>query len=209
MSGVLAPVAAYYSKRVRDHGPVPAGVDWNGAEGQRLRFEVLLRVVGTAVPYSIDDYGCGYGALFDHLSGGHGAPADYLGMDVSEDMIARAKSSHPGHEKRFVLGASSPRTADYAVASGIFNVRLEASAGDWSRHVEGCLEGMNAQCQLGFSFNCLSSYSDAPFQKDYLYYGDPRHYFHLCKRLYSRNVSLIHDYGLYEFTIIVRKDKSP
>ena len=209
MSGVLAPVAAYYSKRVRDHGPVPAGVDWNGAEGQRLRFEVLLRVADAAPAFSIDDYGCGYGALYDHLCGMPGARADYLGIDISEDMIARAKSSHPGQEARFVHGESSPRVADYAVASGIFNVRLGAPTGDWSRHIEDCLGRMDAGSRLGFSFNCLSSYSDPPLRKDYLHYADPLHYFDLCKRRYSRNVSLIHDYGLYEFTVLVRKESAP
>jgi SAM-dependent methyltransferase len=206
MSGVLEPVAAYYSKRVRDHGPIPAGVDWNGAQGQLLRFDVLLGVADETAPFSIDDYGCGYGALFDHLSDRLGTRADYLGMDISEDMITRARSSHPGHEARFVHGAASSRVADYAVASGIFNVMLKASPEDWLKHVEDCLDGMNARCRFGFSFNCLSSYSDAAFRKDYLYYGDPLHYFDLCKRRFSRNVALIHDYGLFEFTVIVRKE---
>jgi len=41
--------------------------------------------------------------------------------------------------------------------------------------------------------------------RDYLYYGDPCFYFDLCKRSYSRQVALMHDYGLYEFTLLVRK----
>ena len=40
---------------------------------------------------------------------------------------------------------------------------------------------------------------------DYLYYADPGRLFDLCKRRYSRNIALLHDYGLYEFTILVRK----
>jgi hypothetical protein len=27
----------------------------------------------------------------------------------------------------------------------------------------------------------------------------------LCKRRFSRNVALLHDYDLYEFTVLVRK----
>jgi SAM-dependent methyltransferase len=209
MSGVLGPVAAYYSKKVREYGPIPAGVDWNGEEGQRLRFEVLLGVAGAAGPFSIDDYGCGYGALLDHLQGIPGPRCDYLGIDVSGEMVERARKAHPGQEGRFFQGTTSPRTADFAVASGIFNVRLEAGPEDWSRHIEGCLDEMNAHSRLGFSFNCLSSYSDIPLRKGYLYYADPRLYFDLCKRRYSRNVALRHDYGLYEFTVIVRKGVNP
>ena len=33
-----------------------------------------------------------------------------------------------------------------------------------------------------------------------LYYADPRAFFDLCKRHYSKQVALLHDYGLYEFT---------
>ncbi|MFX7953370.1 class I SAM-dependent methyltransferase, partial [Acinetobacter baumannii] len=58
----------------------------------------------------------------------------------------------------------------------------------------------------GFSFNCLTSYSDEDRKRDYLYYADPCQLFDLCKRRYSRQVALLHDYGLYEFTILVRKD---
>jgi hypothetical protein len=57
----------------------------------------------------------------------------------------------------------------------------------------------------GFAFNCLTSYSDAERKRDYLYYADPCALFDLCKRRYSRNVALLHDYGLYEFTLLVRK----
>jgi len=64
---------------------------------------------------------------------------------------------------------------------------------------------MNEYCEKGFSFNCLTSYSDDDKMKDYLYYANPMELFDLCKRKYSRNVALLHDYDLYEFTILVRK----
>jgi hypothetical protein len=64
---------------------------------------------------------------------------------------------------------------------------------------------MHERTLRGFAFNCLTYYSDPPKRKDYLYYGDPRFFFDLCQRRYSRNVALRHDYGLFEFTILVRK----
>ena len=41
--------------------------------------------------------------------------------------------------------------------------------------------------------------------RGHLYYADPASVFDLCMRRYSRHVALLHDYGLYEFTILVRK----
>jgi hypothetical protein len=39
-----------------------------------------------------------------------------------------------------------------------------------------------------------------------LYYADPLFLFDYCKTKFSTLVSLIHDYPLYEFTILVRKE---
>ena len=57
---------------------------------------------------------------------------------------------------------------------------------------------------LGFTFNSLTSHSAADKMRDYLYYADPYALFDLCKRRYSRHVASLLDYGLYEFTILVR-----
>ena len=67
------------------------------------------------------------------------------------------------------------------------------------------LNELDRTSRLGFAFNCLTSYSDADKKRDYLYYADPCKLFDLCKRRYSKQVALLHDYGLYEFTILVRK----
>ena len=63
---------------------------------------------------------------------------------------------------------------------------------------------MRALSRRGFAFNMLTSYSDADRMRSDLHYGDPAAYFDLCKRRFSRNVALLHDYELYEFTIVVR-----
>ena len=58
----------------------------------------------------------------------------------------------------------------------------------------------------GFAFNLLTSYSDVDRRRPDLYYADPLAYFDHCKRTFSRNVALLHDYGEWEFTILVRLD---
>jgi hypothetical protein len=57
----------------------------------------------------------------------------------------------------------------------------------------------------GFAFNALSLYSDPEKRRPDLYYADPLALFDHCQRHFSRYVSLLHDYPLYEFTILVRK----
>lgn len=198
----LDAVGRYYSEKLAQHGASPRGADWNSAESQELRFAQLLRVCEAQTRFSLNDIGCGYGALLDYLSR-LGKECDYLGVDISEAMVAQARQLHP--RARFLVGRRADRVADYSVASGIFNVRLAASDEDWRVHVHQTLEEMDAGSRRGFAFNCLTKYSDAGRMQDYLYYADPGALFDHCKKRFSRNVALLHDYGLYEFTLVVRK----
>lgn len=202
----LAAIGRYYSEKLRVHGASPQGVDWNGRESQRVRFGELLRVCQGRQDYSLNDIGCGYGALLDHLLE-LGQRADYLGVDISPAMIDKALELHRGQPRcRFMTGERADRSADYTVASGIFNVKLEAPQASWHEHVLQTLVALDATSTRGFAFNCLTRYSDAERMRQYLFYADPGELFDHCKRHFSKNVALLHDYGLYEFTILVRKD---
>jgi SAM-dependent methyltransferase len=201
----LDPVREYYEAKLRDHGPTACGVDWNGESSQRVRFDELSKLIvesGTRV-FSVDDYGCGYGAYLKYLQERGFNHLDYLGLDISPKMVNEARRLQT--QGKFEVGSTSPRLADYAVASGIFNVALNQERADWEHYVINTLDAMDAATKLGFAFNCLTSYSDAEYCRPHLYYGDPCFFFDHCKRRYSRQVALLHDYGLYEFTILVRK----
>lgn len=108
-------------------------------------------------------------------------------------------------QARFVLAGEPDCISDYSIASGIFNVRQGRSDEEWLAYVEETLDALDRTSRLGFAFNCLTSYSDADKMRDYLYYADPCALFDLCKKRYSRNVAILHDYDLYEFTVLVRK----
>jgi len=84
-------------------------------------------------------------------------------------------------------------------------VRLSHNDGKWREHLQTTLDILDCTSTKAFAFNCLTSYSDAEKKRDYLYYADPCMLFDLCKRRYSRHVALLHDYGLYEFTVLVKK----
>lgn len=203
---LLIEVAKYYSEKLAEHGETPRGVDWNGEESQTLRFEQLCKIIGPeTASFSLNDLGCGYGALFEFLLKSH-SMFSYLGVDVSEEMIQAAESRNKTYPNAQFITASEPDAIrDYGVASGIFNVRLGRTDAEWYDYLQATLDVLDRTSRLGFSFNCLTSYSDEDKKRDYLYYPDPCRLFDLCKRRYSRQVALLHDYGLYEFTILVRK----
>jgi SAM-dependent methyltransferase len=198
----------YFSEKLEAFGATPKGVDYNGPEAQERRFEQLVKVIDPSQPFTVIDYGSGYGALFDFLQA-KGWKFEYYGIDLIEKMVGAGREAHKEFSNaHFTTQENEVPRADYLLAGAIFNIKLEASYEEWQTFVASTLERMNALCSKGFSFNMLTKYSDADrmAQRPDLFYGDPLFFFDLCKRNFSRNVALLHDYGLYDFTILVRKD---
>jgi SAM-dependent methyltransferase len=205
MEDVLGAVAHYYTGTLAAHGPTARGVDWSSAASQALRFEQLLRICEGEDAFSLLDFGCGYGALLDHPRL-HRPTVDYCGFDIAPSMLTEALRLHPeGPRCRFVGEASSLHAADYVVASGIFNVRVSTSDEAWLEYILGTLTTLDALALRGFAFNILSLWSDPPKRRPHLYYADPLKIFEHCRSRFSSKLSLLHDYPLYEFTILVRK----
>jgi SAM-dependent methyltransferase len=199
-----APIKAYFGKRLQEHGATPEGADWNSEAAQNVRFDQLLKVTDSHAG-SILDYGCGYGALADYLAE-KGFQAEYYGFDILESALEVARTLHAGQPDRIFLGETEQLpVCDYTVASGVFNVRGAASAEDWTDYVITELHRFDVLSRKGFASNFLTSYSDPERMRVDLYYADPLRIFDYCKRHFSRNVALLHDYEIYDFTIIVRK----
>lgn len=196
-------IARYYAGTLAEHGATAAGVDWNSTESQELRFEQLMRIAEGDAGFSLNDYGCGYGALLDHLDRG-GARVDYCGFDVAPEMVAAARERFGDRPVAFTADAAELAVADYTVASGIFNVRLDIDDKTWLAHVLRTLDRMAALSSKGFAFNVLTAYSDRERMRPDLFYADPRVILDHCIRRLSRRVAILHDYELYEFTTLVR-----
>ena len=206
---MLEAVRRYYSEKIAEHGPTAQGVDWKDEASQELRFEQLLKICAPGSPFTINDYGCGYGALALYLQE-RDYPFTYTGFDISANMLAQARQLLGDSDRcRFVATEGELERADCTVASGIFNVRLDAPPEAWERSALETLSRLDELSSRGFAFNMLTSYSDPERMRDDLYYADPRAIFDHCKRNFSRWVALLHDYGLYEFTILVRKEPEP
>src|SRR5689334_4675275 len=198
-------VKSYFDKRIREHGASPRGSDWNSDTSQNIRFDQLLKVVQTQ-SFSLLDYGCGYGALADYLEA-KDFEVSYYGYDILESAIETARKTHMDKQRcLFFMDKSQLPVCDYTVASGIFNFRGEQAFEDWTEYVLGLLNEFNQLSVRGFSSNFLTKYSDAERMRSDLYYADPMFLFDYCKRNFSKNVALLHDYHLYDFTLIVRKD---
>lgn len=143
-----------------------------------MRFDQLVRILDSddRAPVTVNDLGCGYAAMFGYLDGRLGSSLEnYAGYDISEEMLRAARDKVADSRAEFVGSPVVTRDADYSFVSGTFNVKIDASEDVWARYI-----------------------------KDTLRYADPIVFFEFCKRELSRHVALLHDYPLYEWTMLVR-----
>jgi len=189
------------------HGPTPRGVDWTCRPTQELRFVQLLRICDLEHPVSLDDFGCGYGALLAYLNRAHpDAVVDYLGIDPSRAMVRAARRVHViDGRRRFLVGDTSPRVADYAVCSGVMNVRLDHTEQEWEGFVTGILRRMRSSTRFGFAVNFMAKSPTGPDHPQ-LYRTDPAPWISLCSDALGCSVEVLTGYGLREFTLLARHD---
>lgn len=211
---LLGQVEQYYSKKILTYGPTPLGVDWSCVPTQEMRFVQLLKVCvfdGTQdAAIRLNDIGCGYGALLAFLGKRHRKKTiDYLGVDLSPAMIAQAQKRW---KKRaltsFEVASSGFRVADYAVASGIFNVKLTQSIALWEQMIAQTLDEMHATSQRAFAVNFLAPMPDGATHIPELYCAPPEVWRSYCRQTLGAQVEVVTGYGLREYTLLVRKESS-
>lgn len=203
---LLSAQKRFYDSKLEEHGATPRGVDWNDTSAQELRFDQLSRIFDGASGFTVNDFGCGYGAFAGYLAS-RAIEAEYHGFDITPAMVEHGRAAFGGPAVSFVTREEELPVADYTVANAIFNSKLDADAGEWTNYVVETLGRMRALSSKGLAFNMLTAYSDADKMRDDLYYADPLFFVDLCVRTMSRRVVLLHDYA-WEFTILVRLEDS-
>lgn len=197
-------VSDYYTAAIERHGPTAKGVDWKDEASHRLRQEQFLRLLTGDPTASVLDLGCGYGDFLKVLrEAGHAGL--YLGCDLSPAMIDAARQSFGvGPDRRWWVGDDPADVCDFAIASGIFNVRRGADASGWAHYVETTIDKLARLGRRGFGFNMLSMSSDPERRREDLHYVDPVAMLRTCLDRYGRQIAILQDYGLWEFTVLVR-----
>ncbi|MGC2854619.1 class I SAM-dependent methyltransferase [Novispirillum sp. DQ9] len=208
LAPALERIGRAYGSAVERHGPRAGGVGWSSETGQMLRLRVLMRILDDAppaVPVSIADLGCGYGALWPLLAG-HAAPrvAAYTGYDICRPMIARARALHGADPRvRFLLADAALEDADYGMVSGTFNFRDGESEADWVAYLRASLRAFAGCCRKGLAFNLLHRRTARHLKS--MYYADPAEMAAFARTIArGGTVAVIDDYLPDDFTVLVR-----
>jgi SAM-dependent methyltransferase len=195
-------LAAYYEPLLAEHGNHYRGVGWVTEHLQTVRFEVLSGV-GDLRHASILDVGCGVGHLLDWLTE-RGFDGAYTGIEVQEEMAARARALHPEEDypnARFECGEflamGRGYRADYVLASGIFPLAdMEL--------LKTTVAAMFKSAEKGLAFNCLSAFTPRR-EPPFFMFADPLEVFEYCTTL-TKALLFRHDYLPQDFTVYLYKE---
>jgi len=180
------------------YGDHPNALYWSGRDIQVLRFQVLSDI-GVADGDSVLDVGCGFGD-FKAWGKTQALNLTYTGIDLSPDLLGKAKINHPDAE--FFQGDlfdlhTSEQSFDWAILSGALNEQLH----DDSAYAKSVIKRMYALCRKGVAFNML----DARFLKAHdLHSQIPETILAYCQSL-CPNCVLHDDYLKNDFSIYMRR----
>jgi len=199
-------VRRVYDYRLGECGAVANGVFWKDADGQMLRLEILLQAIlpeDLKGPITVNDFGCGYGALFDVLASepmmrGGG----YTGYDISQDMQRAAQARQNDERATFIHSPIATQMADYSFVSGTYNMCMGAPPAQWADYIKTSLDMLWSKTTKVMAFNLLDD--QQPEKLSDLYYANKRAFIAYALTL-SPEVEVIDDYPLTEFTIFVKR----
>jgi SAM-dependent methyltransferase len=152
------------------------------------------------------DIGCGFGDL-NKILAQKCRNYQYLGLDLSDEFIGKAREIYTGSNIRFVtaefLEYEFAEKFDFIIASGVFNYKLKDI--DNYRFIESALEKALDLSVDGLAFNFISDKVDYRYEE--LFYSSPEKILGMAYR-FSRNVILRNDYMPFEFSLCIFKDDS-
>ena len=135
---LLDPVARTFSLGIKAFGAHHKALAWHDAERMQRRFDIfagLIMDIPEERPISVNDHGCGYGAMFDSFKNLKALKRGrYYGYDISPEMIDEARKRHPDPRAEFMVSHVATNEADYSFVSGTWNMKMWASDADWRVH---------------------------------------------------------------------------
>ena len=192
-----------YSKRLTKFGPSVQSLGWRNEEQQKLRFNVIKRLMKFPFSDSISvlDVGCGFGDFAEFLKL-NGFNFSYEGCDISEEIIKIARKKNPDYLFKIcdIRDETYSNTQfDYVIISGIFNHKIKNN----EKFVRDILSVAYSICRLGVIANMTTDKVD--YTDPELHYYNPGTLLDFCSENISRKISIAHDYPLYEFTVGIYK----
>ena len=192
------------------HGDNHLGLDWPKADDVLKRFRVMLDVNKFApnglTDFSLLDFGCGTGHLYEYIVNNKLEEISYAGLDLSETFIALCKQKFPDRKFYRADLLENPETVgsfDYLVMNGVFTVRHLMTFDEMFEYFQRLITVAFAKANVGIAFNVMSKAVD--WEREDLFHLPTDILIQFVTQKLSRNFIIRNDYGLYEYTMYLYK----
>lgn len=142
---IIKKTTNYYENNLNKFGNNFKGMNWSSKKSQYLRFSELIKI-GNLNKKSIQDIGCGNGEFVNFLNNKRINFSNYIGTDISAEMINIAKKNFISQKKakfkNHNIITDRLIISDYVVSSGIFNVRMSYQNKQWEDYVFSIISRM-------------------------------------------------------------------
>jgi SAM-dependent methyltransferase len=189
------------------HGDTFQGVGWTKSqENTDRRYQVMLDLVPQGEECSLLDIGCGAAHFYDFLLSQQASNIRYSGLDLSPAYLQLCRSNHPGitfYHRDILESEVDIPVHDYVLMNGVFNYKSEHSFEDMWAYTRKMIRRANRLAGKGLAFNFVSKYVD--WERDDLFHVPFDLIAAFLDEEVSRQFTIRHDYGLYEYTVYVFK----
>ena len=204
---LLEPVALSYEWSIKKYGPNHRAAAWRDAKRQQRRFNIFVGLISYDTSrnnVSINDLGCGYGAMFNTFKEmSQFSNGTYFGYDISKSMIETAKVEIKDPRAQFILSHEATKNADYSFVSGTYNMKMAANDEEWQAYIKESIIQLWSKTNISLGFNMLNVQS--PLREATLYYADPAYYMDFCQNHLKAKVRMVDLLHPNEFVIFIRK----
>lgn len=202
-------LVSHYEACLEKHGDSHLGVDWPNKEDAETRYNLMLGVIrNTTEDVRLLDFGCGASHLYDHILRRNLNAIRYSGLDVSEKFIALSRRKYPSNDYYCLDILDDPSGLpefDYIVMNGVFTEKRGLAFGAMFEFLRDCVSAAYGKARAGLAFNVMSKQVD--WERPDLFYLSFDVLAEFLAKKVSRHFVIRNDYGLYEYTVYVYRNR--
>lgn len=197
----LSILESHYLPRLEKYQKSEDILDWEDKKAHLKRFEVLINCLDLR-NLTLLDVGCGLADLYHYLFDKQ-ITVNYIGVDILEAMITKAKAITPNVTLRYadIIYKSYPEDLpkpDVIFASGIFNL----NTGNNKQLLKDAIHTFYQLSKSTFCFNLLDTSVEAEYGDKYFYLSPQEILVYLHG--YSVSTTIVRNYLHGDYTVICK-----